>query len=498
LTTAPKRRTIEVTLGLKRAQPRTSSRQRRSFPHAWSVCVPRLILNLTFPAVEVAMNASRFDRMTRRFAQRQVSRRADVPATASAVLADTTTRRQVLRGLLGGGIGALLGLRLGLIQPPGAAAQSTTAGIAEAINAYRQEHGLAPIPVSDELTRVAKAHVADLAAFHPEDACNGNLHSWSTNGNWTGGCYDSNNQATWPLMWDKPKEIAGYPGRGYEVSAWATPAITAEQALGIWQGSAPHNDVLLNGGIWANFPWGALGGWVADGYACAWFGQEPGTPPVVAPGPAGPDVASICPWGPNQCKQGFVWRVSTPDDLVCVTPEMRDQVAEDNALAEERKDPLCATQDCQFGADQCLQGYVWRVITPDDLVCVTPEMRDQVAEDNALAAERKDPACANAAGQTLAGVEETPASGAPPEPEAADTGPAPDAPSEEQTGTTEQVTPAEDTDTERPDSDNDGLYDDDETDVYFTDPDNPDTDGDGSDDGQEVFDGTDPNDPSGD
>jgi hypothetical protein len=50
---------------------------------------------------------------------------------------------------------------------------------------------------------------------------------------------------------------------------------------------------------------------------------------------------------------------------------------------------------------------------------------------------------------------------------------------------------------ERPDSDGDGLYDDDEAGVYFTDPANPDTDGDGSDDGQEVYDGTDPLSPSG-
>ena len=45
---------------------------------------------------------------------------------------------------------------------------------------------------------------------------------------------------------------------------------------------------------------------------------------------------------------------------------------------------------------------------------------------------------------------------------------------------------------QRPDRDGDGLYDDDETDVYGTDPDNPDSDGDGVDDGQEVYDGTDP------
>lgn len=45
---------------------------------------------------------------------------------------------------------------------------------------------------------------------------------------------------------------------------------------------------------------------------------------------------------------------------------------------------------------------------------------------------------------------------------------------------------------QRSDRDNDGLFDDDETDVYGTDPDIPDTDGDTRDDGQEVFDGTNP------
>lgn len=49
---------------------------------------------------------------------------------------------------------------------------------------------------------------------------------------------------------------------------------------------------------------------------------------------------------------------------------------------------------------------------------------------------------------------------------------------------------------ERSDMDNDGLFDDDETDVYGTNPAVADTDGDGPDDGQEVFDGTDPLDPN--
>ncbi|CAN0478815.1 unnamed protein product, partial [Phaeothamnion confervicola] len=46
------------------------------------------------------------------------------------------------------------------------------------------------------------------------------------------------------------------------------------------------------------------------------------------------------------------------------------------------------------------------------------------------------------------------------------------------------------------DSDGDGLYDSDETTVYLTDPANADSDGDGYDDGQEVFDGTNPLDPA--
>jgi hypothetical protein len=47
----------------------------------------------------------------------------------------------------------------------------------------------------------------------------------------------------------------------------------------------------------------------------------------------------------------------------------------------------------------------------------------------------------------------------------------------------------------RSDTDNDGLFNDDEIHVYGTNPNKADTDGDGRDDGQEVFDKTDPNNP---
>lgn len=104
-------------------------------------------------------------------------------------------------------------------------------------------------------------------------------------------------------------------------------------------------------------------------------------PAVVEPEVVEPEVVE--PAVADQCIAGYVWREAVPDDHVCVTVEMRQQVAEDNALAESRKDPAGA-----YGPDSCIAGYVWRIAIPEDLVCVTVEMRQQVVDDNALAAER--------------------------------------------------------------------------------------------------------------
>lgn len=138
------------------------------------------------------------------------------------------------------------------------------------INAYRKQNGLTEVPLSDKLTAVAFKHILDLTTYHPENNCNGNAHSWSKNGNWKGGCYDSNNSSTWPIMWDKPKEIANYSSYGYEVAAIGT--LTAQDALTAWKSSPPHNDVILNNGVWTNYPWKAIGAMCSGGYACAWFG----------------------------------------------------------------------------------------------------------------------------------------------------------------------------------------------------------------------------------
>jgi hypothetical protein len=41
-------------------------------------------------------------------------------------------------------------------------------------------------------------------------------------------------------------------------------------------------------------------------------------------------------YGPDTCRQGYVWREATPSDHVCVTPQVRAQTRADNANARFR------------------------------------------------------------------------------------------------------------------------------------------------------------------
>lgn len=88
--------------------------------------------------------------------------------------------------------------------------------------------------------------------------------------------------------------------------------------------------------------------------------------------------------GPTTCISGFVWRVARPSDLVCVTPEIREQTAEENRLAAQRRAPAGGP----FGPATCLSGFVWRGAFDGDVVCVLPGSRDQAQADNAAAPSR--------------------------------------------------------------------------------------------------------------
>jgi hypothetical protein len=121
----------------------------------------------------------------------------------------------------------------------------------------------------------------------------------------------------------------------------------------------------------------------------------PPPPPPPAPIPQGqgvqsgmlqvgrpPSAAALQPTNLN-CKSGFVWRVIKPDDLVCVTPESRARAAEETRTAASRVQP--------GAAPNCRSGFVWRAAVAGDAVCVTPEVRKLVQDENRAAASRRAP-----------------------------------------------------------------------------------------------------------
>jgi len=142
---------------------------------------------------------------------------------------------------------------------------------------YRSQLGLPSIPFSKSLTIVAQTHVRDLNDNKPDKGrCN--MHSWSSNGPWTGCCYTPDH-AQANCMWSKPRELTNYKGSGYEIAcgSWSSGDsdynITANEALESWKGSQGHNQVIINAGIW-NDKWNAIGIGMYKGYAVVWFGKE--------------------------------------------------------------------------------------------------------------------------------------------------------------------------------------------------------------------------------
>jgi hypothetical protein len=85
------------------------------------------------------------------------------------------------------------------------------------------------------------------------------------------------------------------------------------------------------------------------------------------------------------CKSGFVWREARQSDLVCVTPESRSRVAQENRTASSRIVPGGGAS----GPFTCLSGFVWREAFDGDFVCVTPEVRSLVREENQQAGSRR-------------------------------------------------------------------------------------------------------------
>lgn len=78
----------------------------------------------------------------------------------------------------------------------------------------------------------------------------------------------------------------------------------------------------------------------------------------------------------NDCADGYTWRLVVPGDHVCVTLATAQQVVADDAPSVQSQ----RTRPNGF----CVQGYVWREAVPNDHVCVLPSTRAQAASDNTV------------------------------------------------------------------------------------------------------------------
>lgn len=149
------------------------------------------------------------------------------------------------------------------------------------IMSYRNGKKLPVIPFSAKLTQVAQAHVRDLADNFDYDNKRGcNPHSWSKNKAWTSCCYTPDHKEK-ECMWNKPKEIVGYAGSGYEIAYYSSAGANAEEGLEGWKKSPGHNPLLINSGIWSKSTWKALGIGIYKEYGVVWFGEISDEPVIV-------------------------------------------------------------------------------------------------------------------------------------------------------------------------------------------------------------------------
>jgi uncharacterized protein YkwD len=139
---------------------------------------------------------------------------------------------------------------------------------------YRKSKKLPLIPLSGKMTRVAQAHVRDLADHYNvkhQNMCN--PHSWSNKGKWSPCCYTNDHRKA-QCMWDKPKEIAGYEATGYEIVYYSSAGASAEEGLAGWKVSPGHNPIIINeGSIWSKVKWKAIGIGIYKEYGAVWFGD---------------------------------------------------------------------------------------------------------------------------------------------------------------------------------------------------------------------------------
>ena len=135
------------------------------------------------------------------------------------------------------------------------------------------------------------------------------------------------------------------------------------------------------------WPWAIAAALVLVVGVVAFLLMRPGGGTVATPSPtptATTPTPTITPTvGPttpaNPCKPPYVPRLTRPSDLRCVTAASAAEVVFDNnpAIQGQRR-----AGGGIYGPDTCKQGWVWRDAYDGDHVCVTGATRDRTAAEN--------------------------------------------------------------------------------------------------------------------
>jgi hypothetical protein len=222
--------------------------------------------------------------------------------------------------------------------------------LARLINEYRASLNLPPVQVSKSLTLVAQQHAWDSVtngnAWPPPPAgktCN--MHSWTgtvnpalQQGTWTAVCYTSDH-ANAEGMWNKPGQLAGYPGIGVENSFGSSGTASPAGALTAWQNSPGHNAVITEQNGWTRPA--AMGVGMNGGIAHLWFGY--------VADPAG--EALLCSGGSAMVAPTAVPPTDVPPTAVPPTavPPTGAEVPDDgrrNSRVDDRRRDGCTAHGC--------------------------------------------------------------------------------------------------------------------------------------------------------
>ncbi len=144
----------------------------------------------------------------------------------------------------------------------------------ELMNEYRVKNKLSELPLSDKLCEVAKLHLINVDENIDKYEYRGmSPHSWFPDKRWKTDIFPDGSSDG--KIENKPYEITGYDGAGYEVYYWdSNNHPKPKEIMEGWIRSIGHRNTLINKGCYKDTNWLYCGVSIYKGHACIWVGDD--------------------------------------------------------------------------------------------------------------------------------------------------------------------------------------------------------------------------------